>query len=349
MNPGASNIGSNGRDVFIDVSRLLAMLFIVVGHVNIRTPYCQGWSPLLSIASSMSLNSGCVPLFFLLAGYFLKNTGSWMNWQRARDIFVSMLLWCIIGHFWFGALQQLETGRSVCISELVDAKMWSILGGWNSVGTPGSYDCWFLKVLIPLVFVSPCLMRMRDAVLMAIALLSAIASSVAPDHGIVFVFSSAFLAGMAFFVSGILLKRFVTVAQIGQWASGIMFWFVPLTILLSVCHLLWFPIFVPDSILVKVWIVVYLLCLSKLVCVMLPQFSRWFASFGTGVFFIYMLQEMLVIQCRYFFTIHPINKHVYALVPFGIFAVLMLGYWLVRRYVPWACGLLCLSPVKKNS
>ncbi len=342
MNPGIPDKLTNGRDAFIDVARLLAMLFIVVGHVNIRTPFYQGWSPLLSIASFLSLNGGCVPFFFFLAGYFQKSSGSWINWQRSKNLFVSMLFWCIVGYFWFGALLDVE------YELLAWEGLFGVLGTWNSVSTPGSWDCWFLKVLIPFVLMSPCFMRMRDAVLLVIILFASITSSIAPADGIVYVFTSSSLEGMVFFVSGLLLRRYVTVAQISQWVGGIMIWFVPLTLMLSVCCLLGFPVFVFGSILGKVWIVVYLLCLSKLMCVMLPKFSVWFASFGTGVFFIYMVQEMLVMQCRWFFTLHPISKHAYALVPFGIFAVLMLGYWLLRRYMPWACGLLCLSPVKKN-
>lgn len=342
MSLGVLSKASNEREMFIDVARLLAMLFIVIGHVNIRTPFCQGWSPLLCIASSLSLNSGCVPLFFLLAGYFQKPAGRWINWQRSKNIFVSMLFWCVVGYFWFGALQ----GGDYRIGG--EGGVLGVLGSWDSISTPGSWDCWFLKVLIPLVFFSPSFMRMRDAVLMSVALLSAMASSVAPDCGIVYVFTSSALSGLAFYLSGILLKRYISVAQISQWLSGIMWWYVPLTILLSVCHLLWFRIFVPESILVKVWIVVYLLSLSKLVCVLLPRFSRWFGSFGTGVFFIYMLQEMLIMWCRWYFTMNPIHKHAYFVVPFVIFGVLMSGYWLVRRYMPWACGLLCLSPVKKK-
>ena len=117
---------------------------------------------------------------------------------------------------------------------------------------------------------------------------------------------------------------------------------------------LWYPFLVkpvltpPNWVFPIVWGIIYVLSLSKALCVILPRFSNWFGAFGSGVFFIYMVQEMLVIQCRWFFTLHPVNKHAYAMVPFVIFAVLMLGYWLVRRYMPWACGVLCLSPVKKN-
>lgn len=331
----------------IDVARLLAMLFIVVGHVNIRTPFYQGWSPLLSIASAMT-PGGCVAFFFMFAGYFQRPTASWLNWRRGWAIFVPLLLWCIIGHFWFGAINQLWVSDKVDFVALINRKLLDVLGPWTSVGTPGSCDCWFLKVLIPLVLMSSIFIRMRNYILVVVILLSAVASAYMPKSGVFYVVTSSSMEGMSFYVAGILLRRHVDIGQLNQYAERVMYWVVPVILLLCVTNFLVYPVFRPGAIWVCVLGIVNLLCLSKLLCKLFPRFAMWFADFAPGVFFIYMVQEMLVMQCRWFYTLYPISKHAYALVPFGIFAVLMLGYRLVRRYMPWACGLLCLNPVKKK-
>lgn len=140
----------------------------------------------------------------------------------------------------------------------------------------------------------------------------------------------------------------MSIAEMSSWIGRVYPYVIGVTISVAGMHCFWPHFFVQGSFVADVWGIIYVLSVSKALCVLLPRFSAWFASFGTGVFFIYMVQEMLVMQCRWFFTLHPVSKHAYALVPFGIFAVLMLGYWLLRRYMPWACGLLCLVKVKKN-
>ena len=339
MNPGTLSKSVSGRDSFIDVARLLTMLFIIMGHVNIRTPHGAGWSSSLCILVTMTAFAG-VPFFFFMAGYFAKTARGLFNWGRAWDIFRSMLFWCVVGYFWFGALQGVEYKLSaVC----------NVLGPWNSVSTPGSWDCWFLKVLLPMVLVSGLLLRLHSAGLVVLACLSGVLSALNYELTCLPWFLSAeSFSGLIFYVCGILVRRGMSIAEISNWIGRVYHYVIGITILLVGVHCFWPHIFVQEGFVSDVWGILYVLSVSKALCVLLPRFSVWFASFGTGVFFIYMVQEMLVIQCRWFFTLHPVNKHAYAIVPFGIFAVLMLGYWLVRRYMPWACGVLCLSPVKKR-
>lgn len=337
----------NGRNKFIDVARLLAMLFIIIGHTNIRTPVQMGPSPALNILCLATL-SGHVSFFFFLAGYFAKSVPGGINWKRAWDIFVSLLFWCFIGYFWFGVLHQLESGNSVNVKELINSQVFGILGAWDSVGTPGSWDCWFLKVLIPLVLVSPMLMRLPVFCLLGIVASAVILGYAGyPGGGLPYVMHTESVCALAYYVFGIGLRRYVTLGQLEAFVGRVYYWFIPLTIVLLVLHVSWYKIFERESIITVLWSIVYVLSLSKLLTVVVPNTANWFASFGPGVFFIYMVQEMLVIQCRWYFAVHPIHRHAYALVPFAIFAVLMCGYWLIRRYLPWACGLLSLQPVRK--
>lgn len=339
----------NGRNKFIDVARLLAMLFIIIGHTNIRTPVQMGPSPALNILCLATL-SGHVSFFFFLAGYFAKSVPGGINWKRAWDIFVSLLFWCFIGYFWFGVLHQLESGNSLNVKELINSQVFGILGAWDSVGTPGSWDCWFLKVLIPLVLVSPMLMRLPVFCLLGIVASAVILGYAGyPGGGLPYVMHTESVCALAYYVFGIGLRRYVTLGQLEAFVGRVYYWFIPLTIVLLVLHVSWYKIFERESIITVLWSIVYVLSLSKLLTVVVPNTANWFASFGPGVFFIYMVQEMLVIQCRWYFAVHPIHRHAYALVPFAIFAVLMCGYWLIRRYLPWACGLLSLQPVRKKN
>ncbi len=340
---------SGQRDVFIDVARLLTMLFIIMGHVNIRTPQGEGWSSLLCILVEFTAYGG-VPFFFFMAGYFAKPIKGNFNWKRSWEIFRSMLFWCVVGYFWFGALLGSEY-KFFGVDGLL-----GVLGAWNSVSTPGSWDCWFLKVLIPMVLVSGLLHRLHSALLLCFAALSALLA--AADYEVMWMpyfFSSKALSGLAYFLCGMLIRRGMSISDISNWIGqiyayviGITWLLVGVGISLTLAGFHSHVVFVQGNFVSDVWGIIYVLSLSKALCVILPRFSNWFGAFGAGVFFIYMVQEMLVIQCRWFFTLHPVSKHAYAMVPFGIFAVLMLGYWIVRRYMPWACGVLCLSPVKKR-
>lgn len=342
MTPEAPGIASKGRDSFIDVARLLTMLFIIMGHVNIRTPNGQGWSSSLCVLVAMTAFAG-VPFFFFMAGYFAKPVGGMLNWRRTWEIFRSMLFWCVVGYFWFGMLQGAECEL------LVGEELFGVLGPWNSVATPGSWDCWFLKVLLPLVLVSGVLLKLHSPGLVVLACLSGVLSASGYKlECLPWFLSAESFAGLCYFSCGILVRRGLSIAEMSSWIGRVYPYVIGVTVLLAVVHCFWPHVFVLGRFMADFWGIIYVLSLSKVLCVLLPRFAGWFASFGTGVFFIYMMQEMLVMQCRWFFSLHPISKHAYALVPFGIFAVLMLGYWLVRRYLPWSCGLLCLSPVKKK-
>lgn len=340
---------SGQRDVFIDVARLLTMLFIIMGHVNIRTPHGEGWSSLLCILVAFFSIAG-VPFFFFMAGYFAKSIKGNLNWERAWEIFRSMLFWCVVGYFWLGALQGSE------YKLFGGDGLLGVLGAWNSVATPGSWDCWFLKVLIPMVLVSGLLQHLRSALLLCFACLSALLAAVDCEAlWLPYFFSSKALSGLTYFLCGMLIRRGMSISdisncigQIYTYVIGITWLLIGVGVLMSLVGFHSFVVFVPGNFVSDIWGIIYVLSLSKALCVILPRFSNWFGAFGAGVFFIYMVQEMLVIQCRWFFTLHPVSKHAYAMVPFGIFAVLMLGYWLVRRYMPWACGVLCLSKVKKK-
>ena len=185
---------SGQRNAFIDVARLMTMLFIIMGHVNIRTPHGEGWSSLLCILVEFTAYGG-VPFFFFMAGYFAKPIKGNLNWERSWEIFRSMLFWCVVGYFWFGALQgseyKLFGGNGLL----------GVLGAWNSVSTPGSWDCWFLKVLLPMVLVSGLLHRLRSALLLCFACLSALLA--ATDYEVMWLpyfFSPKALSGFAYFL-----------------------------------------------------------------------------------------------------------------------------------------------------
>lgn len=290
-----------------------------------------------------------VPFFFFLAGYFAKSVSGVINWRRGKEIFISMLLWCVIGYFWFGALAQLESGQKMDLCALLNSDTLEILGPWNSVSTPGSWDCWFLKVLIPLVLISGLLMRLSTPVILGVAGVSFLVGfSGYRVAYLPYFFLAESVQALAFYTLGIVIRRFVNITQLSEGVGVVYYWFVPVTVVLAGVGIVWHQVFDPTSCITMLWGLVYILSLSKLLCSVTPKVAKWFASFGPGVFFIYMVQEMLVIQCRWYFTVHPVNKHVYVLTPFAIFALLMLGYFLIRRYMPWACGVLCLLPDRKK-
>lgn len=332
----------------VDIARLSAMLFIVVGHTNIRPPFYPGYSPLLSFIVVFS-GPSAIPFYFFMAGYFARPEQGRFNWRRAGMILLALIFWCIIGHFWFGALAQLEAGKEVNFLALCNSSIWGSLGAWNSVGTPGSCDCWFLKVLIPLVFVSGVLLRLSSPLLLT--LICGVGIWVTATYSsacVPFFLTSEALSGFVYFAFGILVRRYVTLQHIQEWTEKFYKYVIAVTIIYGVA-MCFLPLYRPWNFLTGIWGILFILSFAKAVEVLLPRFAVWFASFGAGVFFIYMMQEMLIIQCRWFFTLYPINKHLYALVPFGIFAVLMLGYAILRRFMPWAGCILWLASVRKKS
>lgn len=331
----------------IDIARLMTMLFVIMGHANIRSPFQPGYSSLLSIMVAFTAMAG-VPFFFFMAGYFTKGGGAILNWRRAGQILLAMVFWCLLGHFWFGAINQLESGNQVDIGALCNPSICGVLGEWSTVNTPGSWDCWFLKALIPLVLISPCLYRLSSPLLACATCVAGVwASANVSVDWLPFFLSDKALEGFTFFAMGVLFRRWLTIQLLGDFVGKIYWFVIAATIMMCAVQCLWPHVFEQGEFYTDFWGILYVLSLSKLVCKVAPRFASWLASFGPGVFFIYMVQEMLVMQSRWFFTLHPINKHAYALVPFVIFAVLMMGFALLRRYMSWAGGLLWLASGKR--
>lgn len=339
------------RDPFIDVARLLTMLFIVIWHVHLRSPYGPPYShansPEISIITFMTFDVK-VYFFFFFAGYFAKVEKYSQSWRRGFSIFVSMLFWCLIGYFFFGWLMCQESGNFKELQEKCTTSIWQILGSWTSSHTPGSMDCWFLKALIPMVLCSPVLARMKSSWLVGVMCLVYMlgAGSKNPEYSLYF-FDSDVLNGFSFFVGGMVLRRWMSIEELKRCISENYIAVILVSVLLLVGKFFFKSVDMSGGFIYFAWGIIYVLSLSMALCKWFPRFAAWFASYGSGVFFIYMGQEMLVYFCKWFFTLHYINRHVYTLVPFCIFLVLMMGYAIIRRYMPWACGVLCLAPERK--
>ena len=339
------------RDELIDIARLVAMSFIVIGHTNIRSPYVQGCPELAWLTWLGGVD--VLVFFFFFAGYFAKQGPGWFNFKRSLSVFISLCLWAVIGHIGFGIIANLSKSGQI---DLFASDMFCVLGNLFSVATPGNYDLWFLKVLVVFFFFSPTLGRLKTVhiwVVAAVFLLLNQAQTLVPQkihEWIPYFLKGNVLTHWASFCIGMAVKRSMTTAQINDIIEKI--WvYVPL---LLVCNQVLFFIegegarqYAAQYVNHLVG-VIYVLCIAKWIQKLFPRLATWISQFGASVFFIYVVQEILVIASREFFTVYPINRHLYVFVPFGIIALCIVGFRFIVRYMPRLAPYMCLYSPQKH-
>ncbi len=341
-----------GRDGFIDLARLVAILIVIIGHVNIRSPYEHG-CPELSWMAALG-GWDIVMFFFFLSGYFMKATNGWFAVKRAWQLFISMCLWCLIGYFCFGAIWQYQANQAVDLwTLLISPEIFGIIGTFYTFGTPGSMDLWFLKVLVSLTFFSPLLMRLKTPTLLASIVaffLLALLQKMLPASAVEQVpyFLKCWVL-FALFGLGIVVRRYVVRPE----QLRVMIGYVWGYILIFCAVYLFFEVYGAPRLMnvaqyfARILGVLYIFSLAYAIQKFLPRFASWFSQYGVSVFFIYMVQEILVMWSKVYFSFHPINKHVYTLVPFMILGVCIILFCLILRLWPASAPYLLLYHQKK--
>lgn len=340
------------RDELIDIARLVAMLFIVIGHTTIRSPYAQSTPELAWLTWLGGVD--VLVFFFFFAGYFAKQEPGWFNFKRSLSVFISLCLWAVIGYVCFGIIAKLsKAGQIGFFSSDID--IFGVLGTFYSAGTPGNYDLWFLKVLVVFFLFSPTLGRLKTVhlwVVAAVFLLLNQAQTLVPQaihEWIPYFLKNSVLRDWSTFCIGMAVKRSITTAQINDIIEKI--WvYVPL---LLVCNQVLYFFDGEGAVQHAAYYVnhlvgiIYVLCIAKWIQKLFPRFASWISKFGVSVFFIYVVQEILVIASREFFTVYPINRHLYVFVPFGIIALSIVGFQIIVRYMPRLAPYICLYRPKK--
>lgn len=350
---GMVELNEKRRDELIDIARIVAMTIIVVGHVNIRSPYEHG-SPLLSWMSFLGEMGGGVTFFFFFAGYFTKREGSKFPFRRSLQIFISLCIWAIIGYFCFGIIQQLYDTGHVKFVELCTTDILGAIGTIYTVSTPGSCDLWFLKVLLALSMFAPLWQRLSSSRLIVVScafLLMDVIQKHLPQHMLEYVpYVLKIWEPLALFCLGMFLRRWVKPSDFCRYVRPVWLWIILLCVIFELSTLYSIPrLRSVAPYFTSLLGIAYILSIAMGIQVILPRFASWLAQYGVGVFFIYVVQEILVIGCRDFFSVWPINKHLYAVIPFIIIALCLLGFRLIVRYLPGWTPYLCLYNIKRSA
>ena len=326
------------RDALVDLARIVAIFVIIIGHTSIRTAPNPGCCAELNILHQLDgdvVNPVC--FFFFFAGYFAKKTGRLFAWGRTGQLVLSTCLWSLVGyvvfHFLFSAEHYFHTHEFLAWKPL---SLYQIVGDLASDVVPGHMDLWFMKVLIPIVFISSLLTRVPGWVLAILSLtclwLGDYLETSAYD-GMPYFLQQSSLSGMGCFSAGMLIRRFVSLPLLSAFVSKIALWYFVLMFIHSAVALV-IPYHVFRVPVLGVFLeMLYFLSIAELVKRYMPGSQR-LARYGTAVFFVYVMQEFLIVGANVLFTYFPINRHLYTLVPFVVLLLCLLLYEVAQRVLP---------------
>lgn len=340
------------REPFIDLARLLAMFAIITGHANgMDALRC----PLLSIMAYYS-EAYVVYFFFFLSGFFCKPSDSWFNIKRAWFIFVPLVIYCAAGTLLAEfmrccALQSISAFDVSCLLSAIG----NALDG-HTVGNP---YLWFLKVLIIHTFFSPLLWRVEKATVFLIGIALYLASTyLISVQGVSVFIDRITLESGCFFALGVAVGRCVTLDEFSQffdkYAIPIALVLVGLYTLTQFCgkltyfcgKLTYWP---SMPFLGKVLVCFYFLSLAKVGWKLLPRVVEYLGGYGKYTFFIYAIQWYVLSICETVFTAHPIDRHWYGLIPFGITFGGMYVAHFIYVYSNWLSPYLLLLPARRRT
>lgn len=322
----------------MDLARIIAILAIVIGHCNIRTPFHGGWCPELSWATVLiGVIENPVCFFFFFAGYFAKKTSSPMAWGRTFQLLLSTCLWALAGFVVFHCLNSGEhyvgTGQWLPWEY---PGLYHIVGDISSDEVPGHMDLWFMKVLIPIVLVSGLLVRLPAwslIVLVAGCFGVAYGVDAATLQPLPYFLHEKFLLGLAYFSSGVLVRRYATLQVLSAMLSKIGIWYFLMMFIQSGLSLFVKYNVFSIPVLGGFLEILYFLSMAQVVKRYVPCHER-LARYGVAVFFVYVTQEFFVIGAKVLFTAFPVNKHLYTIVPFAILLLCLLLYEVAQRVLP---------------
>ena len=326
------------RDSIVDMARLVAVLAVIVSHCNIRAPYYEGWCPELSWATVLiGFIENPVCFFYFFAGYFAKKTSSPIAWGRTSQLLLSTCLWALIGFGVFHCLNswahQLDTGQILPWGSLT---LYQVVGDFSSELIPAHMDLWFMKVLVPIVLVSGLLVRLPVWTLIIVS-----AGCFGVAYGVdaatlqpfPYFLHGKFLLGMAYFSSGVMVRRYASLQNLSAILSKFGPWYFLVMFIQSAAFLLGSYNAFSLPVLGGFLETLYFLSIAQLAKRYVPCHER-LAQYGVAVFFVYVTQEFFVCGARVLFSAFPVSKHLYTLTPFVILLLCLLLYELASRVLP---------------
>ena len=325
------------RDSLVDLARIIAIFAIIISHCNIRTPF-NGASVELAWATVLiGFIENPVCFFFFFAGYFAKKTSSPIAWERPLQLLLSTCLWALIGfvvfHFLNSWVHYIETGQALPWDSF---SLYQVVGDFSSEMVPGHVDLWFMKVLVPIVLVSGLLVRLPAWMLVVVTAGCFGAAHVVDDatlQALPYFLHEKFLLGMAYFSSGVLVRRYITLQSLSGVMSKIGVGYFAVMFIQSAVspYVHWNAFEIP--VLGGFLEILYFLSMAQVVKRYVPCHER-LARYGVAVFFVYVTQEFFVMGAKVLFTAYPVSKHLYTLVPFAILLLCLLLYEVAQRVLP---------------
>ena len=141
-NADLSRKSPRSRSAWIDMGRILATIMIVYYHLP--SSLFRGHGPIGNAIDWLFANPlASLSFFFIFAGYFV---GPGITVSRAASKTLTLLLPYL---FW----------NLLCIPGLSDEASWQRVFGWGYAGPPADYPLWFVRDLIILTLLAPCLQR----------------------------------------------------------------------------------------------------------------------------------------------------------------------------------------------
>jgi len=311
---------AQARAVWIDVTRVIAALFIIMAHLPLQ-PHMQSYSQMLFLY-------GRVPFFLFIAGYFVARHlrshpyGGLLYWPRALLLGLPYILWCLFGYLCDSAM-----AGSWLVSNSEGASFFASIFGLGCY--PYNGPMWFIRDLLVFSLFASVLLRLGK-LLLVVVLVCAACPVMWNHHG------HPRPEGLCFFALGMLLSV-VGLERIKHYAFSRPVVGLVAMLLLGYWYS-WHPH--PPSICGPLLGTYGLMCLGVLIERYWPAAAKLLLRFTPACFLSFSLHFPMVQFYRKHDPGWPDYVQLLLVAPL-IFLLVFAVYYLLKRLSPRLCALLC--------
>lgn len=308
------------RSSWIDMGRILATVMIVYFHVPsslfVGHGHVGDWAHRLFENPRAAL-----AFFFIFSGYFVKpHITMHRAASKAIALFLPYLCWNLI-----------------CLPGLNDAASWQRIFGWGYPGPPCDYPLWFVRDLILLTLLAPCLQRYLPVFMLTCAVFTLWGNQ----------WHIAWLQQVPFptpgnallYLSGLALSRLPLATLRARFQKSVPFLLVALAIYYAARNGGWLPLHASWTHLVIPFLLTSaILLVSEAILRLWPNASEHVAPWAPACFLVYAAHApALILAGQATALLAPWalgNDLVQTAVPLAVVGCCLVAYRIMRRLSP---------------
>lgn len=347
------------RYEWIDNARIIAAFLIVLNHLlgaahfggDFGSAYVKDW------VLDSTLN-GRVPMFLILAGYFLSRNITWKKaWDRFLWLLIPFVIWNSL--YCYGIRQYAFSipgffSQILGINAIIHPDLFKIFGNdWPC--TPINSPSWFLRDIIFLSLLAPVIVKFRKAIPAALIICISISfMGRTVDSGALFSCSTVFFFSLGVYLSQfriyeaerVFTKSFTYIVAAGMAVT------TALVTLIHLCHITQIgnmSIVGHISTLPGMVFGAMMICHGGvLIEKYLPRLSKKMAPCGPACFLVFMLHFPIILLLGRVMPPQLWNSWwVLLMVPVPLFTCIVLFFLAMKKYTPWLMPYLGHMKVQK--